>query len=61
MNPACRQGAFLARTLPVAAARRLLKVMRLFRISVRKSADGYDKPAVELCFWAAFEEEHNVG
>jgi hypothetical protein len=46
---------------PPTKADDLLKVMRLFRISVRKNADGYDKPVVELCFWAAFEEEHDVG
>jgi hypothetical protein len=39
----------------------LLKIMQLFRIRVRKGADGHGKPVVELCFWAAFEEEHNVG
>jgi hypothetical protein len=39
----------------------LLNLMRLFQITIRKGADGYDKPVAELCFWAPFEEEHNVG
>ena len=46
---------------PPKKANDLLRLMRLFQISVRKGADGHDKPVVELCFWAAFEEEHNVG
>jgi hypothetical protein len=39
----------------------LLSILRLFQITVRKGAEGYDKPVVELCFSAPFEEEHNVG
>jgi hypothetical protein len=39
----------------------LLKLMRLFQISIRKEAEGCPGPVAELCFWAAFEEEHNVG
>lgn len=35
--------------------------LRLFQISVRDDVSDHDGPLVELCFWAAFEPEHNVG
>jgi hypothetical protein len=41
-------------------AKGVMKVMRLSRISVRKGREGRP-PVVELCFSAAFEEEHGVG
>ena len=37
------------------------KVLRLFEIRVRQRGTADGKPLVELCFWAAFEPEHNVG
>lgn len=39
----------------------ILPLMRLSSISVRPRVDGYDKPLVELRFYAVFEEEHGVG
>lgn len=44
-----------------ARAEDLLPLMRLHAIRVHKEVDGYDKPIVELCFHAPFEEEHGVG
>lgn len=38
-----------------------LRLMRLSGIEVRKNANGYNAPVAELCFWAEFEQEHNVG
>ena len=46
---------------PPRRAEDLLKLMRPFKIVVRKRVEGYEKPIVELSFAAAFEEEHNVG
>ena len=47
--------------LPPASADDLLALMQLFRISVRKGVNRYERPVVELCFWAAYEQEHSVG
>jgi hypothetical protein len=46
---------------PPRSAKDLMKVMRLSQISVRKEYDGDGTPVIELCFSAAFEEEHGVG
>ena len=46
---------------PIQSADDVYQVLRLFAIWVRKRGTAGGKPLVELCFWAAFEPEHNVG
>ena len=53
--------ATLFKHCPIASAEDELRWMRLQCMYVRNDVDGWSGWVAHLCFWAEFEEEHDVG